>query len=52
VIAFDKGRRAGVKSANKELGLAASFPDEMELVPVDEKSKQERYRFREILEKR
>jgi hypothetical protein len=40
-----------VKSANNELGLGASSPDEIELVPVDEKSKEDRYRIREILKK-
>jgi hypothetical protein len=40
-----------VKSANKELGLGASSPDEIELVPIDEKSKEDRNRIREILKK-
>jgi uncharacterized protein (DUF362 family) len=34
-----------------DLGLGASSPDEIELVPVDEKSKEDRNRIREILKK-
>jgi hypothetical protein len=40
-----------VKSAYKDPGLGASSPDEIELVPIDEKSKEDRNRIREILKK-